>query len=105
MAIRHEKHADISELRAELRQLAATLERAAKNESASALEASTETVRDLLARAGSLVDALGDNTEKVKELAAAGRDRLGEKIKTDPFLAIGIAALAGFLMGCLRPRR
>ena len=104
MAIRHDKHADISELRAELRQLAATLERAAKNESASALEASTETVRDLLARAGSLVDALGD-TGKVKELAAAGRDRLGEKIKTDPFLAIGIAALAGFLMGCLRPRR
>ncbi len=104
MAIRHEKHADIAELRAELRQLATTLERAAKNESAAALEASTESVRDLLARANSLVEALGD-TDRVKELALAGRERLGEKIKTDPFLAIGIAALTGFLVGCLRPRR
>lgn len=104
MASRHEKHAEVAELRAELRELAATLERAAKSESAAALEASTDTVRDLLARAGSLVDALGD-TEKVRDLAAAGRDRLGEKIKTDPFLAIGIAALAGFLVGCLRSRR
>lgn len=104
MGIRYDRHAEAAELRAELRALAATLERAAKNESAAALGASTEAVRELLARANSLVDTLSD-VDRAKALAAAGRDRLGETIKTEPFIAVGVAALAGFVLGCMRPWR
>ncbi len=91
-------------LREQLLALAAELEQTAKSEGAQALETSTEAVRGLLARANSLVEALSD-AEKAKALAVEGRHRLEGTIKAEPWLAVGIAALAGFLLGSLRRHR
>ncbi len=108
MATSHHPDGTASGLREQILALAAELEQTAKSQGAQALETSSEAVRDLLARANVLVDALSD-AEKAKALvmkgAVEGRHRLEDTIKAEPFLAIGIAALAGFLLGSLRRHR
>lgn len=88
-------------LREELERLAAAIERAAKTEGAEAMKAAGEAAREILARATTMVDGLADKAEDAKALAGEGRAQLESAIRDKPLVAVGLAALAGFLLAAL----
>jgi ElaB/YqjD/DUF883 family membrane-anchored ribosome-binding protein len=75
-----------------LRKLALALERVAETESMS--ERVRDEVRKLLAEADAVVERLPD----VKAAAVAGRSSLEQSIRAQPWLAVGLAAAAGFVV-------
>jgi|SRR5579872_4206473 len=85
-----------------LKELSAALEQAARTEGAEAVKVVSEKARDILSRATRLVDDLAMNTEKAKCASAKGRRHLEDTIRTQPLMAVGIAALVGFLLASLR---
>ena len=88
-------------LREELERLAAAIERAAKSEGAEAMKSAGEAAREILARATTMVDELTGKAEDAKALAAEGRAQLEGAIRDKPLVAVGLAALAGFLLAAL----
>jgi ElaB/YqjD/DUF883 family membrane-anchored ribosome-binding protein len=101
-----EKHAHLAAESAALKKLlkefTATLEQAAKSEGAEAAKIVSEKARDILSRASGLVDDLAKDAGMAKDAAIEGRHQLEESIRKQPLMAVGIAALAGFLLASLR---
>ena len=87
-------------LRQELERLVATIEQAAKSEGAEALKAVGESAREILARATTMADELAGKSDAAKALAE-GCAHLEAAIRDKPLAAVGIAALAGFVLAAL----
>ena len=89
---------DFEALKAPLRKLAQALERIAETEVS---DRARDEVRKLLTEADALVERLDD----VKGAAIAGRLRLEHPIRAQPWGAVGLAAVAGFLVAAVLRRR
>jgi ElaB/YqjD/DUF883 family membrane-anchored ribosome-binding protein len=81
-------------VREQLEQLAAALEDMAKAESAEAIKAARESARRLAREAADLVDDVAGK-------AGQRRNELEGQIRARPWLAVSLAAAAGFLLASL----
>jgi len=90
--IGQQAEADFRAFKEPLRKLALALEKVAETESMS--ERVRDEVRKLLVEAGAVVERLPD----VKAAAVAGRSSLEHSIRAQPWLAVGLAAAAGFVV-------
>lgn len=89
---------DFEALKAPLRKLAQALERIAETEVS---DRARDEVRKLLTEADAFVERLDD----VKGAAIAGRLRFEHAIRAQPWGAVGLAAVAGFLVAAVLRRR
>ena len=87
-----------------LEQLAAALEEAAKAEGAEAIKTARETVRRLAGQAETLTGDLAAKARDVKATASEHRDELEGLIRERPWVALSLAAAAGFLLATLLRR-
>lgn len=92
-------------LREELERLIAAVERAAAAEGAEAMKAGSDAAREILSRATILVDGLADKADAAKAAAREGRGAVEGAIRDKPLLAVGLAALTGFVLATLIRRR
>jgi ElaB/YqjD/DUF883 family membrane-anchored ribosome-binding protein len=88
-------------LREALERLSAAIEHAARAESAEATKAVSQVARDVLTRATAIVESLPDKAADAKAAMKERRAELEEAIRDKPLLAVGIAALAGFVLAAL----
>lgn len=88
-------------LREALDRLSEAIEHAAKAESAEATRAVSQVARDVLARATAIVESLPDRAADAKAAMNEHRAELESAIRDKPLLAVGIAALAGFVLAAL----
>lgn len=95
---RQKAEADFEALKVPLRKLGQALERIAETEVS---DQARDEIRKLLIEADALVGRLGD----VKAVAIAGRSRLEHAIRAQPWGAVGLAAVAGFLVAAVLRRR
>ncbi len=84
-----------------LEQLAAALEEAAKAEGAEAIKTARETVQRLATEAETLTGDLAAKARDVKAAASEHRDELEGLIRERPWVALSLAAAAGFLLATL----
>lgn len=89
---------DFGAFKEPFRKLAQALERIAETEVS---EQARDEARKLLTEADALVERLGE----VKAAAIAGRSSLEQSIRARPWVAVGLAAAAGFLAAALLQRR
>ncbi|MBL6614173.1 MAG: DUF883 family protein [Reyranella sp.] len=89
------------EVRELLGQLATALEEMAKAEGAEAIKTARETARRLAREAESLVDDFAAKAEDAKTAASEHRDELEGLIRERPWVALSLAAAAGFLLATL----
>jgi ElaB/YqjD/DUF883 family membrane-anchored ribosome-binding protein len=95
---------DFAALKEHLEQLAVAIEQVATTEATEATKALSAKARDILSRATPLVDELAKDADKAKIAAIKVRGQIEDKIRKQPFLAVGIAAAVGFLLASLRRR-
>jgi len=88
-------------LREQLEQLAASLEEMAEAEGAEAMKTARHAARRLAREATSLIGDLAGKAADAKAAAGEGRDELEGLIRTRPWLAVSLAAAAGFLLAAL----
>ncbi len=92
-------------LREQLDQLAAALQEIAKAEGADALKAASEAAQRIMDRARALADELADELPARPERPPTAADKgLGEvekAIRDKPWVAVSLAAAAGFLLAAL----
>lgn len=88
-------------LREQLDQLAAALEAMAKAEGAEAMKAAGEAARRLAEQATAIVDELAGKANAAKAAAGQRRGQLEGVIRDRPWLAVSVAAIAGFLLASL----
>ena len=84
-----------------LEELATALEAAAKAEGAEAIKAVRETVRRLAGEAETLAGDLSAKARDAKATASEHRDELESLIRERPWVALSLAAAAGFLLATL----
>ena len=89
---------DFGTFKEPLRKLAQALERIAETEVS---KQARDEVRKLLTEA----DALVDHLDGVNAAAIAGRSRLEHSIRAQPWVAVGLAAAAGFVVAAVLRRR
>jgi ElaB/YqjD/DUF883 family membrane-anchored ribosome-binding protein len=89
---------DFGTFKEPLRKLAEALERIAETEVS---KQARDEVRKLLTEA----DALVDHLDSVNAAAIAGRSRLEHSIRAQPWVAVGLAAAAGFVVAAVLRRR
>ena len=100
----HDLGTHFSALKEHLEQLAVAIEQVATTEATEVTKAFSAKARDILSRATPLVDELARDAGKAKIAATDVCDHIEDKIRKQPFLAIGIAAAVGFLVASLRRR-
>lgn len=88
-------------LREQLAQLAAALEKMAKAEGAEAMKAASEAAKRLSDQAMAMIDDLAGEAQGAAALAGQRRDQLETVIRNRPWLAVSIAAAAGFVIAAL----
>jgi len=88
-------------LRAELERLTAALEAMAKAEGAEAVKAARDAARQMAGQAAKLADELSGTAQAATAAASEGRHQLEGAIRDKPWVAVSIAALAGFLLATL----
>ena len=88
-------------LREELDRLTVALEAMAKAEGAEAIKAAGEAARKISAQATRLADELADTADAAATAAGQGRLHVEGAIRDKPWVAVSIAALAGFLLATL----
>lgn len=88
-------------VRKQLEQLAAALEEMAKAEGAEAIKTARESARRLAREAASLVDDVAGKAREAKVVAGQRRNELEGLIRERPWLAVSLAAAAGFLVASL----
>ena len=88
-------------LREQLDQLAAALERMAKAEGAEAMKAAGEAAKRLGDQATAMIDDLAGKAHGATAAAGQRRDQLEGVIRDRPWLAVSLAAAAGFLLASL----
>jgi ElaB/YqjD/DUF883 family membrane-anchored ribosome-binding protein len=93
-----EAEVDFRAFKEPLRKLALALEKVAETEGTS--ERVRNEVRKLLAEADAIVERLPD----VKAAAIAGRSSLEHSIRAQPWLAVGLAAVTGFVVAAILRR-
>jgi ElaB/YqjD/DUF883 family membrane-anchored ribosome-binding protein len=89
------------EVREALDQLAAALEEMAKAEGADALKTARETAGRLAREAEALVDDFSAKAHGAKAAVGQHGEALEELIRERPWVAVSLAAGAGFLLGML----
>lgn len=93
--------AEAAALREELDRLTAAIDQAAKAEGAEAMKAVSDAARDIFSRASGLMDSLPDKAADAQAAVNEHRAELESAIREKPLLAIGLAALAGFVLAAL----
>lgn len=88
-------------LRDQLKELTAALEELAKAEGAAAVKASAEAAHEIAGKASELADKLADSAHVAATAAGAGRNELEMAIRDKPWVAVSLAATAGFLLAVL----
>ena len=88
-------------LRAELERLTTALEEMARAEGAEAVKAARDAARQIAGQATKLADELGSTAHAATAAATQGRNQLEGAIRDKPWLAVSIAAVAGFLLAAL----
>lgn len=88
-------------LRDQLRELTAALEELAKAEGAAAVKASAEAVHEIAGKASELADKFADAGHVAAAAAGRGRGELETAIRDKPWVAVSLAAVAGFLLATL----
>lgn len=88
-------------LRAELERLTAALEDMAKAEGAEAAKAARDVARQVAGQATKLADQLAGTAQSATAAATEGRTRLEGAIRDKPWVAVSVAAMAGFLLASL----
>jgi ElaB/YqjD/DUF883 family membrane-anchored ribosome-binding protein len=89
----------------EIERLAEIVRQAAKEESGDIAKLVGDTARDIAARAGGLANHLAgefsDRAGAIKDAAGKGRAQVEDVIRDRPLTAVGLAALAGFLLAAV----
>ena len=88
-------------LREQLDQLAIALQDLAKAEGTEAIKAASEAAQRLAERADAIVKELAVKADAVGAAAAKGRSQTEEAIRSQPLVAVSMAAAAGFLLALL----
>lgn len=88
-------------LREQLAELTAALEAMAKAEGAEAIKAASEAVRRIAGQASRLADEFADTAQAAAAAAGRGRSEVEGAIRNSPWLAVSLAAAAGFLVAAL----
>ena len=96
--------AERAALRKQIEQLMAAIEKLAKAEGADAVKAAGDAVRQVAARAASIIDESTGNAPAASAFMDEGRKQLEEAIRERPLTAISVAALAGFVLAVLLRR-
>ena len=89
------------ELREEFERLMAALDEMAKAEGAEAVKATAEAARRMAGRASELAEELAVKARAAAATAGEGRRDLEAAIRDKPWLAVSLAAAAGFLLAAL----
>ncbi|CAN5923646.1 hypothetical protein BH11PSE3_BH11PSE3_49750 [soil metagenome] len=88
-------------LREQMDELVAALETMARAEGAEAIKAAAETVRRIAGQAGQLFDEVAGKAEVAAAAVGQGRGKLEGAIQSRPWVAVSVAAAAGFLLAAL----
>lgn len=88
-------------LREQLDELTAALDEMAKAEGVEARKAATAAVRRIADQASRLADELADAAQGAAAAAGKGRNQVEGAIRDKPWLAISLAAAAGFLLATM----
>lgn len=88
-------------LREELDRLTAAIDEAAKAEGADAMKAVSQAAREIFDRASTLMERLPDKAADARAAMSEHRAELEDVIREKPLLAVGLAALAGFVLAAL----
>ena|SRR2546430_542101 len=93
--------AEAAALREELDRLTKAIDQAAKAEGADAMKAVSEAAHGIFSRASALMDSLPDKAADARAAMSEHRAELESAIREKPLLAVGLAALAGFVLAAL----
>ncbi len=85
----------------QLNELTAALEEIAKAEGAEAMKAATATARRIAGQASQLVDEFAGTAHAAAAAAGQGRSQVEGAVRDNPWIAISLAAAAGFLLATL----
>ena len=92
-------------LNKEIERLTDIVRQAAKDETADITKLVGDTARNIADRASGLASQLGgefsDRAHALKDAAGRGRAQVEDVIRDRPITAVGLAALAGFLLAAL----
>lgn len=88
-------------VREQLERLAAALEAMAKAEGAEAMKSAGDAARKVAGQAAAALDDLAAKAQTVAEAAGKGRGQVEEVVRQKPWVALSLAAAAGFLLATL----
>lgn len=88
-------------LREQLNELTAALEELAQAEGAEAMKTAGEAVRRIVGQASQLADEFADTAQAAAAAAGQGRNQVEGAVRDNPWIAISLAAAAGFLLATL----
>lgn len=88
-------------LREQLSELIGALEAMAKAEGAEATKAAAATVQRIAGKASQLADEVADRAEVAAAAIGQGRSQLKSAIEDKPWMAVSMAAAAGFMLALL----
>ncbi len=88
-------------VREQLERLAAALEAMAKAEGAEAMKSAGDAARKVAGQAAAALDDLAGKAQTVAAAADKGRNQVEEVVRQKPWVALSLAAAAGFLLATL----
>jgi ElaB/YqjD/DUF883 family membrane-anchored ribosome-binding protein len=88
-------------LREQLEQLSTALQELAKAEGGEAIKAASDAARRVADRAGEIADELAGQAGAAGAAAAKGRAQVEDAIRKQPWMAVSLAAAAGFVLALL----